>query len=132
MYAVCQWCDEEFTARSRTQRFCSKSHATQFQYRDHVRVPSRWGKRPPIDSEHRRLRAELLPAAIGRPCPMGCGRTLDRTSQLDHLVPRSQGGRSTRDNVRIICKPCNQSRGSQLGGRIAHAKQKSTPRRWQL
>jgi 5-methylcytosine-specific restriction endonuclease McrA len=47
---------------------------------------------------------------------------MDKTSQLDHIVARSQGGLSTRDNTRIICRWCNQHRGALLGGRMRHAK----------
>ena len=77
------------------------------------------GPRPPVDPAHRKLRAQLLPHAIGTPCP-DCGRIMDQTAELDHIIPRSQGGTSTRDNVRITCRACNRRRGSQLGGRVAH------------
>ena len=115
----CEWCAARFAPRIRTQRFCSKSCASCWQYKDKPKRVHRWGPRPPVDPAHRKLRAQLLPHAIGTPCP-DCGRIMDQTAELDHIIPRSQGGTSTRDNVRITCRACNRRRGSQLGGRVAH------------
>lgn len=38
-----------------------------------------------------------------------CGSTKDLT--LDHVLPRSKGGRSTWDNLVSACKPCNSRKG---------------------
>jgi 5-methylcytosine-specific restriction endonuclease McrA len=129
MSRACLWCDELFTTQSRTQRFCSKQHAGQYQYRNHVRRPHKWGDRPAVDAAHRKLRAELLPDALGMPCPMGCGRIMGTDAQLDHIVPRSQGGQSVRGNVRVVCRTCNHRMGSQLGARVAHGGGKTQQRR---
>ena len=125
---VCEWCGGPFRPRAHTQRFCSKQCAGLWQYRHHRRRVHKWGKRPPVDAAHRRLRAELLPAAIGTLCPLGCGRVMDCTSQLDHIVARARGGQTTRGNCRIICKPCNMERGARLGGTAAHAKARQARR----
>ena len=116
----CEWCGQPFRPRARTSRFCSKRCAGLHQFRDHPRRVHKWSKRPAVDSEHRKLRAELLPAAVGAPCPL-CGRVMTKSAELDHIVPRSQGGQTTRGNCRIICKPCNRQRGNVLGGKTAHA-----------
>src|SRR5262245_60578902 len=43
-----------------------------------------------------------------------CGRHLPRTQlNLDHIVPRSQGGRTTWDNVVCCCVPCNLHKGAR-------------------
>ena len=119
---VCTWCGTRFTAKQRTQRFCSRRCAGQYQWRNHPRRPHKWGKRPPLDSEHRRMRKLLLPAALGQPCPIGCGRIMDTTAQLDHILSRALGGQTTHDNCRIICAPCNGKRGQRLGGKRAHSR----------
>jgi 5-methylcytosine-specific restriction endonuclease McrA len=116
----CPWCAATFTPKQRTQRFCSKRCAGRWQWRDHPRRVHTWGKRPPLDAAHRRLRAELLPLAIGRPCPLRCGRIMDATAQLDHVIARALGGPTDRANCRIICAPCNGKRGQRLGGKAAH------------
>jgi 5-methylcytosine-specific restriction endonuclease McrA len=52
-------------------------------------------------------------------CPR-CGVRLDWTRgrtpaspEADHIVPHSKGGADELDNVRIICRHCNQSRGDE-------------------
>lgn len=34
----------------------------------------------------------------------------DSLIQIDHIIPISEGGHNTKDNVRVTCKPCNISR----------------------
>lgn len=120
---ICQQCGGTFTPRARTQRFCSKPCAGKWQWRGHTPRTNGWGKRPSVDAAHRRLRKQLLPDALGTPCPL-CRVIMDKTAQLDHIVPRAQGGTSTRDNVRIICARCNHARGSHLG-RVVYARRRS-------
>ena len=122
----CPVCLVEFRPRPRTsQTFCSKSCATRSRYLGQPKAVHRWGKRPPLDSAHRKLRAQLLPSALGAPCPL-CGATLTKANaQLDHIVPRAQGGTSTRG--RIVCKSCNLRRGAQLGGRVVHHRRHRPP-----
>jgi 5-methylcytosine-specific restriction endonuclease McrA len=115
---TCAWCGTRFTPAKRVQRFCSKQCAGKYQWRGHVRAPRTWATHPPVDSAHRKLRRELLPLALGQPCPT-CGRIMDKTAQLDHIVPRARGGQTTRENCRILCAPCNGKRGQVLGGKTA-------------
>lgn len=43
-----------------------------------------------------------------------CGRELARTElNLDHVVPRSQGGRTTWENVVCCCVDCNLAKGAR-------------------
>ena len=43
-----------------------------------------------------------------------CGRQLPRTElNLDHVVPRSRGGRTTWDNVVCCCVDCNIAKGAR-------------------
>lgn len=32
----------------------------------------------------------------------------------DHILPKSQGGTSRRDNLQILCKSCNLSKGNKI------------------
>lgn len=44
-----------------------------------------------------------------------CGQTLPRTHlNLDHVIPRARGGRTTWENVVCCCVPCNLKKGSKL------------------
>ncbi|MFN0062407.1 MAG: HNH endonuclease [Myxococcaceae bacterium] len=43
-----------------------------------------------------------------------CGQTLPRSElNLDHVVPRSQGGKTTWENVVCSCVPCNLKKGGR-------------------
>lgn len=45
-------------------------------------------------------------------CHCGRMRTLENLS-LDHILPRSKGGRLTKKNTALACKPCNVERGNE-------------------
>lgn len=136
--ATCTWCEQPYRARTVRQRFCSKRCAGLHQFRDRPRRTHKWGPRVSVDSEHRKLRARMLPAAIGKPCPLRISpkctglMTDPARMQLDHIVERVNGGPTTQANCRIVCAPCNQRRGAQLGNRNArrarHAQSPREPR----
>ena len=47
-----------------------------------------------------------------------CAQKLPRTMlNLDHVIPRAQGGRTTWENVVCCCVPCNLKKGAKLAGR---------------
>ncbi len=40
-----------------------------------------------------------------------CGKTFPESElTLDHIVPVARGGRSTRGNLVVACRPCNQAK----------------------
>ena len=44
-----------------------------------------------------------------------CGNKFLKTQlTMDHLIPVSRGGKSSKNNVVPSCKPCNQTRGHKL------------------
>lgn len=54
-----------------------------------------------------------------RACPE-CGTTLNydtgrlpASAEVDHIIPVVLGGKDTRENVRVICRRCNQSLGDK-------------------
>ena len=66
-----------------------------------------------------------------RTCPL-CRTYLNWTAsghpdspEADHITPHAEGGTDTLDNVRIICRQCNQRRGGQLGKQRAQQKRNS-------
>ena len=58
------------------------------------------------------MRFEML-AASGSKCAL-CGISAkDRPLDVDHIVPRSKGGRSSVDNLQVLCSKCNRSKGNR-------------------
>lgn len=54
-------------------------------------------------------------------CPL-CGRWLDwnhslqpSSVEVDHITPWAKGGADDIENVRVICRDCNQRRGARDG-----------------
>ena len=78
---------------------------------------------PPNISKEANLRTRVTAAyrrkilAESTWCPMpGCGVTMidephqPSSKEIDHIVPVSMKGQDTEDNVRVICRSCNQTR----------------------
>ncbi|WP_374048662.1 HNH endonuclease [uncultured Cutibacterium sp.] len=61
----------------------------------------------------RRARAAGLThcPSCGVPLRWDIGRT-PASPEADHIIPHSLGGTDRLDNIRIICRHCNQSRGN--------------------
>ena len=77
-----------------------------------------------LGAQHQRIRARLLPLAIGTWCPLrlpGCdGLMVDpKRMDLDHSTPRVLGGVH---GDRITCRHCNRSSGATLGNRMRGAR----------
>jgi 5-methylcytosine-specific restriction endonuclease McrA len=131
----CAMCDKDMEPRTRTQRFCSVSCAQKYRWALVPRKPAatrtrEWKKSPESMAiyrapEYRRARAQVVAAAIGKPCP-GCGRTLTRENcQADHKQARAQGGGNDFANLRALCRDCNHRLGSSLGGKTAQARKRA-------
>ncbi len=60
----------------------------------------------------RRISRRVLFARDGWQCAY-CGSGSNRLT-LDHIVPRSRGGRSVWENVVTSCAPCNHRKGDRL------------------
>jgi len=52
-----------------------------------------------------------------------CGSHEDLT--IDHVIPRSRGGKSSFDNCVVACRPCNNRKGNKIG--IKPRKRPHTP-----
>lgn len=49
------------------------------------------------------------------------------SAEVDHITPHSRGGSDNLDNLRVICRLCNQSRGAGHTRRRTAKPQRTTP-----
>jgi len=54
---------------------------------------------------------ELVMERDHRRCVI-CGDTEDIT--LDHITPQMFGGQHTEENLRVLCRSCNSSKGARI------------------
>lgn len=97
------------TTQTRTQHTNKLS-----QQRQNTMASSRTGS-----GKWRRLRKEVIEEAIRKEqfnCPL-CGIGLDyeyslqpNSAEVDHILEHSLGGQDVKENVRVICRYCNQTR----------------------
>ena len=58
------------------------------------------------------LRYRVLKESGGR-CEL-CGATKkERPLDVDHIIPRSKGGKNVRENLQVLCSKCNQEKGNK-------------------
>lgn len=58
------------------------------------------------------LRFRVLKEAKGR-CAL-CGATKNETPlDVDHIIPRSKGGKTVYENLQVLCSKCNRSKGNK-------------------
>ena len=58
------------------------------------------------------------------------GRT-PASAEPDHLVPYSMGGKDHTDNLEVICRQCNQSKGHRAAPKVKNTPPPlKTSRKW--
>lgn len=71
-------------------------------------------------------------------CPVpGCGVVLDydtpqtpASAEVDHIIPHSLGGKDAHDNVHVICRKCNGSKGNRATPKTVPITPLKTSRNW--
>src|SRR3990167_11470530 len=62
-----------------------------------------------INSDQRLRTKEALLNQYGK-C-LACGSEENLT--LDHIIPRARGGPNNRNNLQLLCRPCNEAKGNR-------------------
>lgn len=64
----------------------------------------------PVDTKYikKHIREDLL---NGGACKL-CNSTSNL--EIDHIFPRSRGGKSEKNNLQVLCKSCNSSKGAKI------------------
>ena len=90
---------------------------TESLYVETVRLGERLGVSDETErvSVSRRRKREVL-RAYGRKC-LGCGRT-DVDLKVDHVKPKSRGGRASFENLQPLCRECNNEKGNRAPDRV--------------
>ena len=71
-----------------------------------------------LKNEKQRRRKSLTNAVMQEVWIRDGGKCIECGSmddiEFDHMIPFSKGGSSTPDNLRILCRKCNRSRGNRI------------------
>jgi 5-methylcytosine-specific restriction endonuclease McrA len=81
-----------------------------------VKLPRRMRRKHVKRERHKHLRDlpilfEVLVLLHGRVC-QACGAKYDLT--IDHILPVIKGGRTTIENLQILCRHCNQFKDADI------------------
>ena len=67
-----------------------------------------------LDSEYvpGSLRYRILKESKGKCALCGCSKD-DRPLDIDHIVPRSKGGKTIYENLQVLCSKCNRGKNNK-------------------
>ena len=95
------------------QSYCPIHQAQQDKAYDQARgSPAQRG----YDARWRRIRAGHLRRHPNCVDPFGIHDTLMRATDVDHIIPRVEGGTDHEDNLQSLCHACHSRKGT-IGGR---------------
>jgi 5-methylcytosine-specific restriction endonuclease McrA len=108
---------ESIGERCDSPRFqsCSRNLHGEALYVETVALIERLGiSDEPSSIEPSKRRGDEIRRLYGQQC-FGCGV---RHTEIDHIDPRSNGGKADFENLQPLCRKCNNAKRDQLPGRI--------------
>ena len=67
-----------------------------------------------LEIETVRFRMDESQPSGGYSCPLNVSSGKDIWFNIDHIIPRSKGGKTNYGNVRACCEPCNEEKADNL------------------
>ncbi len=99
----------DYGQRSKIRELCERKLQAFLQQRGLDTWASRMVETDPVPPA---LRYQALLRSGGR-CAL-CGATKDQTTlHVDHIFPRSRGGKNTLDNLQVLCADCNEAKSNR-------------------
>jgi len=99
----------DYGRRSRIRELCERKLQAFLQQRGLDAWASRMIETDPVPPA---LRYQALMRSAGR-CVL-CGATKEETTvHVDHILPRSRGGKNAIDNLQVLCASCNEAKSNR-------------------
>jgi len=99
----------DYGQRSKVRELCERKLQAFLQQRGLDAWASRMIETDPVPPA---LRYQALMRSAGR-CVL-CGATKEETTlHVDHILPRSRGGKNTIDNLQVLCATCNEAESNR-------------------
>jgi 5-methylcytosine-specific restriction endonuclease McrA len=110
---VCSGCGTLIPAGTKSSGYKCRDCANRIQRAKRARRGSTTERG--LGAQHQRLARQVL---AEEPTCWLCGEParVDDPLEVDHVIPRSEGGATTRANLRAAHRSCNRSRGGTGGG----------------
>lgn len=118
---TCVECGNGFTTRRKTTRFCGSctrrknGHGKPEKRAKRKGVPYVYGIKPEMVFDRDRWRCQLCGCTTPKRLR---GQNKPQSPEVDHIVPISQGGGHTWDNVQCLCRKCNGLKRAQTRGQL--------------
>jgi len=122
---TCAECGNEFTTSRKTKQICNTCILRKARRKNGHGKPEKRAKRKGVPYVYG-IKPEVVFARDGWRCQLcGCktpqrlrGKNQLRSPEVDHIVPLSQGGGHTWDNVQCACRKCNIDKCARIRGQF--------------
>jgi len=116
---ACAECGKEFATSRKAKRICNRCAHKNTGHHErrahHKGAPYIYGIKPERVFERDHWRCQLCGCKTPRRLR---GKNQPTSPEIDHIIPISQGGGHTWDNVQCACRKCNMKKGAVIRGQL--------------